>query len=411
MSKKTVHGIYSSRLHAIMYSMLLVATPFLLLQNFLVEKISELSASSFQLGNTDIPLLPLLAAILAIALIIVYRSYLTRLRILAIVIVILMIALAQQITDYYFDHNFYDLQQNWHYLAYAIFAYMVYRDLAPRKMPLPKIMIITYLAALGFSTIDEIIQMHISSRVFDIGDIAKDLWGSLLGIVFLYLNIAEPRALASQWKRIRFAKVKDYLSNPSGLLVLMFVLAFLFLCFSSLLTEYEYWGYVVLFTIVGFTIFFALFHFSQKRTIKYIILGAFLAALIFQTYFFARHRSDYITHYRYGLTVYRGIPIPFFDIIIFPDGTFRPVDKKHFFNFRDKDFFLKRRPDIILIASGFEGKGGRGFPVNAPVQFIYNRYIERGTQVIILQNPQACQLFNRLKKEGKNVLFILHSTC
>lgn len=411
MPEAMVRGIHSPRLHAIMYSMLLVATPFVLLQNFLVEKISELSSSSLELGNIELPVLPILAAGLVIVLLVALRTSLTWLRVLAVAIVVLMNCLSQQITDYYFDHSFYDLQQNWHYFAYGILAYMIYRDLAPRNIPTSRIMLITYVAALCFSVFDEIFQMHISSRVFDISDIAKDLWGSLMGIVFLNLIVTQPRTLATQWKRIRHQRLRNYLTHPPSLLVLLFAFALLLLSFGSLLSEYEYCGHVVLFTVVSFTVFVLLFHLSQYQRVKYTLIATFVCALLLQTFFFAKYRSDNIIHNEYGLTVYKGIPILFFDVMIFPNGTFRLVDKKHYFNSRDQKFFKKQQADIIVIASGSEGKGGNGFPVKAPVQFIYNQYTQRGVQVIILESSEACKLFNRLKDEGKNVLFVLHNTC
>jgi len=411
MPKAQAHGIHSTRLHAIMYGMLLVATPFVLLQNFLVEKIAEISSSSFKLGNTELPILPILAVVFVIALLIRFRTYLTLPRVLAVVIVVLMNALSQQITDYYFDHHFYDLQQNWHYFAYGIFAYMVYRDLTPRKVPPAKIMWITYLVALSLSAFDEVFQMYMSSRIFDVSDIAKDLWGSLMGIVFLYLIMTEPGTLAKQWKRIRQRRALDYLKHPPSLLLLMFAFALLLLCYGSLLSEYEYLGYVILLTVLSFTAFLFLLQLTQNRIFKFALIAAFVCVFLLQTCFFIKHRSDNIVYHTHGLTVYKGIPIPFFDVMVFPNGIIRLVDKKHFFNSRDQNFFMKQRADVIVISSGSKGEGGQGFPVKAPVQFIYNHYLQRGTQVIILENSQACELFNRLKNEGKNVLFILHHTC
>jgi hypothetical protein len=272
-------------------------------------------------------------------------------------------------------------------------------------------MLITYLVALSLSAFDEVFQMHMSSRVFDVSDIAKDLWGSLMGIVFLYLIVTESHTLSRQWKRIRHRWLPDYWKHPPSLLILMFVFALLLLCYSSLLSEYEYCGYVVLLTVVSFTAFLLLFHLSQYRILKYALIVTCACIVLLQTYFFVKHRSHNVVYNRHGLTVYKGIPILFFDAMIFPDGTFRLVDKKHYFNFRDQNFFMKQQTDIVVVSSGSRGEGGQGFPVKAPVQFIFNPFTQRGTQVIILENSQACELFNRLKDEGKNVLFILHNTC
>jgi VanZ family protein len=402
--------IHSSRLHLILYSFLLVATPFVLLQNFLVEMISKASGSSIELGGLEIPVLPYTVVILLVLLLAIFRSRLTKLRILGGVIAIVMIALAQQVTDYYFGHKFYDLQQNWHYIAYGIFAFMVYRDLAPRNIPTARIILVTFFAALLFSSFDEIFQLHMSSRVFDISDIAKDVWGTLTGTVLLYFIVSQPATIRTNLKRVRQRSFQGYLKNPISVLILLFVLGFLFIFYSSLLTDFPYWYIAAILTVCSFILFFILFHISQYSWGKYGLLAILAIAILIQAYFYVRYRSDDIVNNRYGLTVYKGIPIVYFDVMIFPDGTFRPVDKKHYFYQRDKSFFLEQKTDIILIGSGAYGEGGKGFPDETST-FIYNPYTFKGTQVIILKTAEACRLFNRLKKERKNVLFILHNTC
>jgi VanZ family protein len=391
--------------------MLLVATPFLLLRSFLQEAIGALSRLSFNLAGTKIPIIPTIASTLLIALMILCRSYLTRRRILAGVVALLMVALAQQFTDYYFGHNFYDLQQNWHYIAYGIFAFVMYRHLAPRRTPLSKILLITYFTALSLSTFDEAFQKHMSTRIFDVSDIAKDAWGALTGMLLISLGGKKFDALQSGWKRLRHPKLRGYVENPASLLLLLFVLSLLILSFSSLLTDFPYLKSVILFTLSGFALFFLLFHISQFKWGKYSLLSILVVGLCVQSYFFLRHRGDNIVHNQYGLTIYKGIPIFFFDVMIFPNGAFRLVDKKHDFNYRDRTFFLKQKADILVIGSGAQGKGGNGFPTKAPSQFFYNVFLERGTQIIILKTPEACQIFNRLKRENKNVILILHNTC
>ena len=160
-----------------------------------------------------------------------------------------------------------------------------------------------------------------------------------------------------------------------------------------------------------FLFFFILFHISQMRWGKACIVLLLAVVLVGQGYSYVKHRSEGIVSNRYGLTVYRGIPIPFFDVLFFPDGAFRLVDKKHHFNYRDRTFLLKQKTDIVLIGSGRDGKGGGGFAEAGISQFTFNPFTQRGTQVIILRTPEACRVFNRLRREGKNVLFVLHNTC
>jgi VanZ family protein len=394
-----------------MYGMLLFATPFVLLQNFLVEAISKTSAMTVPIRDTQVPLLPIIGVVLLIGILITWRRELTRLRLLAGIAVLVMNFFAQQITDYYLDHKFYDLQQNWHYLAYALFAYFVYRDLKPRRLATARIMLITFFGALFLSTFDEIFQMQLSSRVFDISDIAKDLCGTFMGILWIYLATASPGTLRKEWKRIRHRRFKDYFDHPPSLIVLMFLFAVLFLCFSSLLTDASYWLTTVLLTVGGFAFIFFVLHISRFRWIQLAIVTILTIAVVIQLFFYVRYGSDHIIHNQYGLTVYKGIPIVFFDVMIFPDGSFRLVDKKHYFNIRDQKFFLSHKTDIIVIGSGSYGLGGSGFPKDEPVQFLYNESSRRGTQVVILKTPEACKLFNRLKEQNKSVLFVLHNTC
>jgi hypothetical protein len=321
-----------------------------------------------------------------------------------------MISMGQAINDYYFDHKFYDLQQNWHYLAYALFAFMVYRDLAPRGRSLNRIIPTTFFFALGFSSFDEGVQLFLSGRAFEIGDIAKDAWGSLMGMMVLYFGENRFGALARNWRPLRHRRLRDYLRQPSSLLVILFVLSYLFLFFASLLGQGGYIPLIVTLAILGTAAFFTLLHASQFRPLKYAMLAVLLVGVGLQAYFLIKHRSDYVVHQRPGLIVYKGIPLPFFDVMIFPDGSFRPVDRKTHFRHRDLTFFLKQETDIILIGSGTNGEGGNGFPEKSPSQFLYNRFTDRGTQLIILENPEACEVFNRLKRERKDVLFILHNT-
>jgi len=409
-SKTYSSWIYSSRLHAIMYSMLLVATPFLILQNFLQDAIGRFSVSTFELYKLQIPIVPTIFIVLLILLLLAFRSYLTRMRIIAGVTALMMIALAQQITDYYFDHQFYELQQNWHYIAYGIFAFIMYRDLKPRGIPFARIILITFFTAMMFSSFDEIVQKFISSRVFDVGDIAKDVWGTLTGLVVIYFGRENARTLPSNWKQIRHKRMHNYLKHPFSLIFLIFILSSMFLVYGSLLTEFIYLKYVIFLTICSFVIFFIVFHISQYKWGKYILTAIIFAGLLIQTFFIVKHHSENIVYYENGLTIYKGIPIFFFDIMIFPDGTFRPVDKKYYFKHRDRVFLMKQKADIVIIGSGAYGEGGLGFSKKTVSQFIFNPHIQRGTQFIILRSSQACQLFNSLKRENKNVLLVLHNT-
>jgi len=402
--------IHSPVVHLVMYSILLFATPFIMLRNYMQEAIGSLSRFSFNLFSTEIPYILAIAITAAILLIIIYRRHITLYRVLAIVAVLLMFALAQKSTDYYFNHKFYDLQHNWHYFAYGIFAFMMFRALKTKNIPTEKIILLTFVAAICISSLDEGVQVFISNRVFDMSDIAKDTWGVLVGMVVIQF-VAKSGYITREGWNVRQKKVGDYFKQPFSLLVLEFVFAYILLFTSSILSDSRFWYMVVGITLAVFTVIFAIIHLSQIKGFRYAFVGMAAVIIILQTVFFIKYRNDNIVYNSYAITVYKGIPILYFDLLIHPNGMFRLADKKHDFNQRDMIFFNHHARDILLIGSGSEGQGGKGFPETWETQFIFNPVTERGLQIIIQETPKACKTFNRLKEEGKDVLFVLHNTC
>jgi hypothetical protein len=399
--------IHSTRLHVVLYSFLLVFTPFIVLQNFLMDMIATASSVTVR----DIPVVPVVTALLLAIAAAVFRRRLTRRLLGAILVVALINAAAQSITDYYFDQKFYDLLQNWHYIAYALFAPMMYRDLAPRRIPLARILWITYVCALCFSVFDEGFQRALSNRVFDLSDTAKDLTGCLMGLILVTIAGTQWPGLRPAWRAARETPPSAHFANPLVSLALMTVFTFIYLGCTSLQSDAVYAGVAILMSMAASLVVVAVYFLLFRRWGRIVVGAAGLAVVGIVGGGFLLHHDDQIVHNRHGLTVYKGIPIPFFDVMIYPDGTFRLVDRKHAFTARDQQLMLRQRADIILLGTGSRGQGGRGFPEQAMVQFLHNPHLGRGTQVIRLTTPEACKLFNRLKQEKKSVLFIVHNTC
>jgi hypothetical protein len=264
---------------------------------------------------------------------------------------------------------------------------------------------------LAFSSFDEAFQMRMSSRVYDLSDTAKDVWGCLMGMVLISLGGRRGDELLRGWKTIRSTSLRHHYRNPLSALVLMVVFDIILLSCGSLLSEFEYVWVAVGLTLLCFALFLMAFFLFLRRwgkivlTVGLVVLVAYVGAQLL------RQNEDLVLCNRYGLTMVKGIPIPYFDVLVYPNGRFRLVDKKHYFNPRDQEFFLKQKADILLIGSGERGEGGKGFPATSMVQFLYNPHLGRATQVIIARSPEACRIFNRLMREKKNVLFVLHSTC
>lgn len=403
--------IHSTRLHAILYSFLLVFTPFIVLQNFLMDKIAEVTGTRVSLGGVAVPLVPVVAALLLVVGAVALRRHLTRRLLVAIGLVALLDAAGQSISDFYFDQKFYDLLQNWHYIAYALFAPMVYRDLAPRRLPLARILWITYFAAFGFSLFDEGFQRLLSNRVFDLSDVAKDVLGCLMGLILVTAARRDGPSPQEAWHDFRRTPPSAHFRNPLSVIFFLSVFTFILLTCTSLQSDAVY-AAAALGMSVGFSLLFLAAYCLLFRRAGRLAVGVVALAIVgVLGVGFIRHHDAQIVSNRYGLTVYKGLPIVYFDVMIYPDGTFRLVDRKHAFTNRDQQLMLRQEADIVLIATGARGRGGQGFPENSLVQFVHNPYTDRATQVIRLATPEACTLFNRLKQEHKRVLFIVHNSC
>ncbi len=126
-------------------------------------------------------------------------------------------------------------------------------------------------------------------------------------------------------------------------------------------------------------------------------------------YFFYSNFNKNISHNSNQLLIYKGIPIYYFDVLVYPNGLFRLVDKKKSFNQRDQQSILNLAENIIVIGSGSNGSGGQGFPKKEAVQFLYHSRTNKGVQLVVMANDEACKTFNRLKTENKRPLLIVHN--
>lgn len=404
----SVSKIFTARTNIILYVLLLIITPFLMLQHYLQDAIGMLSDFSLYIGKLRIPIVVAAVIVLAVTMTIYHRRKLTLKKWIVWLIIFSMWLLGQESTDYYLDMPFYQLQHNWHYIAYSIFAFIGYRYFARKKISQTKLIISIYITAMCVSTFDEAMQIFLSSRVFDISDIAKDLWGALMGTLYV-LFIYNDSEIYKGWK-IRQKSLKEYFKKPLSLLVVLMIATYILLFVSSILAEVEY-GLIVIAITIALS-FFILIIIHATRTFKGRIIVSIIFGLVMAllAHSLVINFNKNITHNKPGITVYRGIPIPYFDILIFENGGFRLVDKKTFFNQTDIRFLFTKASNILLIGSGEERKPRMGFPEDLESQFVFNNETMKPLQVIILPTEEACQVYNRLRSEGKKVVFIIHNT-
>ena len=400
--------LFQPKTHWFLYTLLLIVTPFLLLQNYLQSFIGQMSVQSFEIFSINFPYTVAIALLFVIILIIFLWKKFTSTRLIGWGIILFLFWIGQKSTDYYFNHDFYELQYNWHYFAYGIFAYLSYRRLSTKNISPQKIILYTYISAICISTFDEAIQMPLSNRIFDLGDIAKDLWGTMIGLIFIFFILENGKIIKNGWK-IRQGKIKDYLQNPLSLFLLEIVFAYIFMVITSILTDTKYLFPAVGITILIFIIFIFVIHFSQKKLYRNIFLTLFIILIGIQSAFIYKYKDQNIVYNNDGLVIYKGMPIYYFDLLIYPNGMFRLVDKKEFFNKRDIKTIMSFSENILIIGSGENDTGGKGFPEDTETQFVFNNKTKRGFQIIKLKNKEACKKFNQLRDEGKKPALILHN--
>lgn len=396
------------RIDLYLYTLLLIFTPFLMLINYLQQAIGDVSNFRINFYFFKLPL-PILMGLVVIILIAFFHiGKLNLIRITGWIIVTTMVLTGYISTDYYMAHAFYELQQNWHYIAYALFAMVYYRYIKAQGASDVKILWKTWSTALFVSALDELIQVFLTNRIFDPCDIAKDSWGTLMGLVIIFVIIFNGRIFKEGWI-FRHRNIKDYFRHPVTSFFLLFVITYLFLIISSILTESRYLP--VLFSIITGTwlLFFLVLHYSQFKITGWSMLGIFITSVVLLGINIYKNRAGFIQSKSVSLVIYRGIPIPYFDVMIFPDGRFRLVDKKLDFTNMDKKIIFGKNPDILLLGTGSRGKGGNGMGEEKEVQFIYNTRFKRAVQLVKLKTPEACETYNRLKKSGYSVQFIINN--
>lgn len=397
----------SARINLSLYTLLLIITPFLMLQNYLQDAIGKLSRFSVSISENDFPVMIVLAFIVFIGGILLLIKNFTKNRLIGIVLFLSFLILSYNTTDYYFNHHFYDIQHNWHYIAYSIFSWLAWRHFSVKTWSAGKIVFRTFLLAFAISLFDEMIQVFISNRVFDLSDVSKDLWGCMLGQIFIHFVLFDCKYV--NFKNFWPAKNKLLMQHPAYIMTLEMIFTYVFLFVSSLLSDSEYAAEVFLFSILFFLILYFLFKRASHKKGRVILSGlcVLIISFVVFSFLFSQPRVKYISK---NLILYKGIPAPYFDVMIFPDGLMRPVDKKTHFNIRDQAKINSIGADILIIATGSKGQGGTGFNDQKKVEIKYNPIKQKIYQIIKLPGEDAYKVYNRLAKEGKKVLMIIHNS-
>ena len=389
----------------LLYQFLLVATPFLLVRNYLQQAIGSLSQWSLTLAGFRMPYV-LLTLVVFLLIILIYNRQRIKLKaFLIFAAVIVLMGIGQSVTDYYFNHDFFELQHNWHYFAYGVFAWVSYLYHQKKGYSLVRYVWQTVLMGQLISVFDETAQIFISGRVFDICDIGKDLWGVIVGMMVIIVSISSSGHKFRLWHK----KLRNYFLNPYSAVFILLIYGFLFLSIGSLLTETRYLGQVMLWSCGSFLFIFILIHLLQFKITRLIIIILLVAIIITSAVTIRQNSQKVIIQKQAGLLQWRGIPVPYFDLMIKKNGNMKLVDKKRYFNKKDKiNRIYGMTEDILLIGSGSKGQGGKGF-YDGESHFVYNPVTRKPLQILVYPNQQACRIYNQLSSDDKEILFIIHN--
>lgn len=393
-------------MNLVLYVMLLIATPFLLVRNYLQQAIGMLSQWSFSLGILEIPWLVFGISALLLIVLAINIKRVRALHIITFLFVIIMMAIGQSSTDYYFNHDFYELQHNWHYFAYGFFALISWFYHRSKSSSRLRYLWQTFFIAVSISVFDEAAQIVISSRVFDICDIGKDIWGVLVGLTAI-LMLTRPKAEKIKLLNRNFVNMPKHIWSS---VLLLFVFAYIFLNISSILTESRYIGTALLWSIMTYAVVIFLIYIMQFKISRIIVIILLAGLLITGLVTINENKENIVIQKGSGKISWRGITIPWFDIMLQTDGSLRLVDKKIYFNKKDKINRIYGLCDnILLIGSGSKGQGGKGFPA-LESHFVFNPITKKPLQILIYPNIKACRIYNKLNAEGKKVLLIMHNS-
>lgn len=395
----------------ILFDILVVMTPFVVVTKYLQGAVYDFSHMKFELIGFEIPYVVAIAVSLVAIFLGYHAKKITVKKTLAVLVIIGMFAWAQYIQDLYMNMAAYDLQENWHYVTYAAYIFMFFRAFRIRGMTIPHVIIYSFFTAIALSLFDEFFQLFASDRIFDISDTAKDSWGSAMGLILLFFVTETYGKIDPKRHKIRQKRLIDYTRQPMSALFAVCLFSLVMVMISPLLSGHAYWLVLTLLILVVFTVIFLLVHLSQYRRFRIATIATICSILILLTGLYGINSDKNFMYTSPGLTVIRGIPIPYFDFLIYPNGAIRLTDKKQHFNAMDKRFMMKQKPSILLISSGTDGEGGNGFgKEQGEPSFFINIFTSKGTQVLIQKNSEIIHTFNRLKQEGKNILLIYHNS-
>jgi hypothetical protein len=104
---------------------------------------------------------------------------------------------------------------------------------------------------------------------------------------------------------------------------------------------------------------------------------------------------------QFGLTTYRRLPLPYTDLQVRADGSFRLILKSHAVDGDRLAWLLgPGKPEVLIVGLGWRSSAHLDVDLSG-----------LGVQVTALPTPAALARYNELKRRGVRVAIHVHSTC
>ncbi len=398
------------RFHLLAYVLIILITPLVLLQGNYRIMIDKISLHSFNIGNLQIHTLLIVLILMAIIVLLYYRKNLSKNRIIGLLLCFVFLEIGHIIPDFYYGNTIYDLYSNSQILGYSLFAWFYYRLLKYHRKSDAFIIITGFLIALLVSAFGKFLQTTVLSRLLDVSEIGKNIWGIFIGYFFIYFVYEDAKNLRKS--QIIPPKFIQVYSNPSSALLHIGFFSLVFLIFASFLKWPVFINYAVGIPLLIYIVLIFITRALRIKFFRIIVISLFMIIIIVQGFFTIKYWDDNFVYYRENIAVYCGIPIIGFDFVVYPCGLFRPVEKKLEFAASDRDRLAKIGADIILIASGYQSRGAAGYvtPGTNKSDLRYNKYTGDLMHIMVYNTPLALEKYNELKAQGKDILLVVNNS-
>lgn len=151
--------------------------------------------------------------------------------------------------------------------------------------------------------------------------------------------------------------------------------------------------------LVSGAVYFAVSLLPDRRLFRTAAIGLFCAVALVPV---ASVFYGQITYSRFGLTIYGAVPIPALDITVNRNGLLWFRTKTHQITRSEIEKLLAADVEVVIVGNGWSSIARLTDEAELLADILDLR---------VLPTPDAFALYNSLRRQGKCVVLLAHSTC